>query len=107
MINTYRNKTISKNFIISQEDIVSLTITDHLLWRWRIYNLILGFETMTVDDIQSHKESRLGKWYYGQGQDLLGEESIFKEIEEPHAHVHEVARKAVAAYNDGSVEITI
>lgn len=63
MINEYRVKTISKNFIISQEDIISLTITDHLLWRWRIYNLLLGFEKMTVDDVVSYKESRLGKWF--------------------------------------------
>jgi len=31
MIDEYRTKTISKNFIISQEDIIALTITDHLL----------------------------------------------------------------------------
>ncbi|HWI46978.1 MAG TPA: methyl-accepting chemotaxis protein, partial [Rummeliibacillus sp.] len=105
MIDDYRTKTISKNFIISQEDIVALTITDHLLWRWHIYNLLLGFEQMTVDDVKSHRESRLGEWYYGQGKELLGNEPIFKELEQPHARVHEVARKAVQAYNDGNYEL--
>lgn len=105
MINEYRVKTISKNFIISQEDIISLTITDHLLWRWRIYNLLLGFEKMTVDDVASYKESRLGKWYYGEGKKLLGDEPVFKELEEPHAQVHEIAKKAVQAYNDGNAEL--
>ncbi|WP_397540038.1 protoglobin domain-containing protein [Rummeliibacillus pycnus] len=105
MIDDYRTKTISKNFIISQEDIVALTITDHLLWRWHIYNLLLGFEQMTVDDVKSHRESRLGEWYYGQGKELLGNEPIFKELEQPHARVHEVARQAVQAYNDGNYEL--
>lgn len=105
MINNYRLKTISKNFIISQEDIISLTITDHLLWRWRIYNLLLGFEQMTVNDITSHKDSQLGKWYYSQGKELFGDEPVFREIEEPHKLVHEVARKAVQAYNDNNKEL--
>ncbi|MFJ8263783.1 protoglobin domain-containing protein [Rummeliibacillus sp. NPDC094406] len=105
MIDNYRTKTISKNFIISQEDIVALTITDHLLWRWHIYNLLLGFGQMTVDDVKSHRESRLGEWYYGQGKELLGNEPTFKELEQPHARVHEVARKAVQAYNTGNYEL--
>ena len=44
MIDDYRTKTISNNYIISQEDIIELAITDHLLWSWKIYNLLLGFE---------------------------------------------------------------
>lgn len=68
MIDTYRVETISKNFIISQEDIIELAITDHLLWRWRIYNLLLGFENMKESEIQSTRETRLGDWYYGQGK---------------------------------------
>ncbi|ETT88785.1 methyl-accepting chemotaxis protein [Viridibacillus sp. FSL R5-0477] len=102
MINHYRTETISKNFIISQEDIIELTITDHLLWRWRIYNLMLGFEQMSEHDISSHKDSRLGVWYYGKGRELLGTEPAYKELEKPHALVHEVAKKAVHAYNAGN-----
>ena len=101
MIDDYRSTTISKNFIISQEDIIELAITDHLLWRWKIYNLILGFEEMSERDIGSPRESRLGQWYYGKGQEIVGNERVFKELEKPHTEVHEIARKAVSAYNYG------
>lgn len=101
MIDGYRSTTISKNFIISQEDIIELTITDHLLWRWKIYNLILGFEKMTELDVGLPRESRLGQWYYGKGRELLGNERAFKELEQPHLEVHEIARNAVNAYNNG------
>lgn len=104
MIDEYRSTTISKNFIISQEDIIELTITDHLLWRWKIYNLMLGFENMKEQDVGSPKESRLGKWYDGKGRELLGNEQAFKELEKPHLEVHEIARKAVNAYNHGDKE---
>lgn len=101
MIDEYRSTTISKNFIISQEDIIELTITDHLLWRWKIYNLMLGFEKMSEQDVGTPQESRLGKWYYGKGRELLGNEPVFNALEKSHFEVHEVAQKAVQAYNSG------
>ncbi len=101
MIDDYRTSTISKNFIISQEDIIEVAITDHLLWRWKIYNLILGFENMTVDDIGTPKSSRLGEWYDGKGRELLSKEKAFQDLEEPHKKVYDIAKKAVEAYHKG------
>ncbi|MEC1179727.1 methyl-accepting chemotaxis protein [Metasolibacillus meyeri] len=105
MIEEYRSTTIAKNFILSQEDIIALNITDHLLWRWRIYNLMLGFEQMTDKDIESPKESRLGVWYYGVGKELLGNERAYKELEQPHIQVHEIAKKAIKAYYQGNKKL--
>ena len=105
MIDTYRSGTLSKNFIISQEDIIELAITDHLLWRWKIYNLLLGFETLQVEDIKSHKESNLGIWYYGKGKELLSGERIYKELESPFISVYDYAKKAVHAYHNNQVDL--
>ncbi|MGE7111624.1 protoglobin domain-containing protein [Lysinibacillus sp. NPDC047702] len=105
MIDGYRSSTISKNFIISQEDIIELAITDHLLWRWKIYNLLLGFETMTEQDVGSPKESRLGEWYYGTGKKLLSNEQAYIVLERPFIHVHELAKKAVHEYNRGNKSV--
>ena len=104
MIDDYRSNTISKNFIIGQEDIIGLNITDHLLWRWRIYNLILGFEEMKESDIGHARDSRLGQWYYGQGKELHGHERAYKELEKPFLEIHDIARKAVVAANSGNKE---
>ena len=101
MIDHYRTNTISKNFIISQEDIIELSITDHLLWRWKVYNHLLGFEHIKENPITSHADCRLGKWYYSAGKKLLGDEAIFKDIEQPHAEVHELAKKAIHAFDHG------
>lgn len=104
MIDTYRSKTIEKNFIISQEDLIELAITDHLLWRWRIYNLLLGFETITVKDVGEASESRLGEWYTNMGKELLGDEPVFKAIAPLHHQVHQLAKKAVNAHWNGEKE---
>ncbi|MEG0472261.1 MAG: methyl-accepting chemotaxis protein, partial [Solibacillus sp.] len=98
MIDEYRSHTISKNFIISQEDIIEVAITDHLLWRWKIYNLLLGFEDMENLTLDSPRDSNLGQWYYGKGRELLGEEQAYRELEAPFLEVYEIARKAVHAY---------
>ncbi len=102
MIENYRSSTISKNFIIGQEDIIELAITDHLLWRWRIYNLLLDFGSITEQDIGAPHESRLGEWYYGVGKKLFGNERAYINLEQPFIYVHDMAKKAVQEYNLGN-----
>lgn len=101
MIDDYRSETISKNFIISQEDIIEVAITDHLLWRWKIYNLLLGFEEMSSLNLESPRDSNLGQWYYGKGRDLLGDEKDYRELEAPFLKVYDIAKKAVNAHTAG------
>lgn len=102
MIEDYRSSTISKNFIIGQEDIIELAITDYLLWRWRIYNLLLDFGSITEQDIGAPHESRLGEWYYGVGKKLFGNEHAYINLEQPFIYVHDMAKKAVQEYNHGN-----
>lgn len=102
MIDKYRTTAISNNMKYSQEDLIQLSITDHLLWRWRVYNMILGFEKLTENDVASHINCRFGKWYYGLAEGLIGHDPAFKNLEQPHIRVHELARKAVKEVNEGN-----
>lgn len=105
MIDDYRSTTISKNFIISQEDIIEVAITEHLLWRWKIYNLLLGFEEVSQLNIESPRDSNLGQWYYGMGKDLLSNERAYRELEAPYLEAYEIAKKAVNAYTSGNKDL--
>lgn len=104
MIDQFRVTTISKNMRMSQEDLLQLAITDHLLWRWKVYNLILGFEQMNEHEVASHLDCRLGKWYYGIANKLFGNEQAYKEVEQPHIRIHQLAKEAVKAVNQGDKE---
>ncbi len=104
MIDNFRTTAISNNMKMSQEDLLQLAITDHLLWRWRVYNLILGFEKMNENEVSSHEVCRLGKWYYGIAKKLFSKEKIYIEVEQPHIRIHELARDAVRAVNQGNTE---
>lgn len=102
MIDQYRVDFISSNLKMSQEDLLQLAITDHLLWRWKIYNLLLGFEKIDEKTIASHTDCRLGKWYYGTAKRLFGNTEAYRNIEAPHIRVHELAKEAAQAYNQGN-----
>ena len=41
----------------------------------------------------------------GKGQEIVGNERVFKELEKPHMQVHDLACKAVSAYNNGEKAI--
>lgn len=101
MINRYRLTAISRNMKISQEDILQLAITDHLLWRWRIYNMLLGYDKLKPEEVASHRDCRLGKWYYGPAKKLFANNSDYIKLEQPHKQVHDLAKEATTAINNG------
>jgi methyl-accepting chemotaxis protein len=87
-------KEISRLEII---DIIDLSRTDHLNLRWRIYNMLLGYETIDENVVGNPMDCRLGRWYYGAGKELFKDNDIFKKIEKPHKLLHEWAKGSVLA----------
>ncbi|ENI4488743.1 CZB domain-containing protein [Vibrio fluvialis] len=68
---------------------------DHAVWKNNIYHLL---EKQSFDEqVNSHGECSLGKWYY-QGDGLqYSHLSSYKALEEPHQQVHEFGRNAMDA----------
>lgn len=98
-----RKKLLSGNAEISDRDAVSLCIVDHLNWRWRIYNMILGYDKIDSTMVGNHTTCRLGRWISTRWQDKPNLKSYIQKIEAPHKHLHELALSAVNAYNGGRV----
>ncbi len=74
---------------------------DHVLFKMEVYRTIFGLNSKTVDDYADHHNCRLGKWYFeGDGQ-RMAHLNKFKELDRPHAKVHEMGKLAVAAYIEG------
>ncbi len=77
--------------------------TDHLFWTWRIYNLILGFENIKSSEVGNQHECRLGHWVDSQDSAKCRLLPAFKQLETPHKQVHELAREAAVAYEQGNI----
>ncbi|MEA3370596.1 MAG: CZB domain-containing protein [Campylobacterota bacterium] len=60
---------------------------DHVLFKSNAYSTILAEdETRPFAD---HNNCRMGKWYSGIGKEVFGHTKAFKEMDAPHAIVHE------------------
>lgn len=76
-----------------------LAKTDHILFKFRVYLVILGLSDETVAQFRSHTECQLGCWYYeGQGKSDFSQLTSFKELEEPHRKYHEATVQAIHSY---------
>jgi len=73
----------------------------HLIWRTRIQKLVSGKEHVENSEVLSHKDCQLGKWYYGSGQTEFAGDSVFTKLGQEHERMHNLLKKAVAAWNIG------
>lgn len=88
---------------LSPQDMLDIYKTDHLLWRWRVYNMLLGYEQVDIDVVGNYRNCRLGKWYYGIDCDKFKDIPAFGAMEKPHIELHEAAKEAVKAFNKGDI----
>ncbi|WP_198508055.1 CZB domain-containing protein, partial [Bacillus sp. FJAT-42315] len=76
--------------------------TDHLLWKWKIYNMLLNLEEIDSKQVTSYKSCRLGAWYYSDLHPSIKKKPAFQQLEEPHQAVHHYAKLAVEHYEQGN-----
>lgn len=89
---------LSQQTVFSTIQALELSKTDHLLWTWRIYNMLLGYETVDPQSVGTHHDCRLGRWVDSPDADPLRSHPLFQKLEKPHSLVHECAREAALAY---------
>ncbi len=83
---------------------IELTITDHLMWKWKVYNMILDYVHINSDTVGDHNGCRLGKWLCTLNLTNSRVEDIITKMHEPHVKVHETAKQAIVAYNNGNTQ---
>jgi methyl-accepting chemotaxis protein len=87
-----------------QKTLIDLAVTDHLMWKWRIYNMILGYVKLYTDTVGNHSSCRLGKWIATLDLSDAKLKNIVRDMEKPHSEIHTGAKKAIEAYESGNIE---
>lgn len=100
----FRKNFFTINIKFSSKDIVRITKTDHLLWKWKVYNMLLGLGNIDENELTSHETCRLGQWYYGNLPEGIRKIAAFKQLEKPHKEVHHSARQAVESFKRGEMK---
>jgi len=84
---------------------VELAKTDHLVYKFNIYQVMMGVSDKGIDDFADHTRCRLGKWYYeGEGHSCFSHLDGYEELETPHRAVHRHALEALAQHMEGNIE---
>lgn len=89
---------------LTPNELLELAKTDHILWKWRIENMLVGRIQLETEAVRDHTACRLGKWYYSGGQKQFGENQVFQSLDPLHAKFHQTCAKAIELYKEGRNE---
>jgi hypothetical protein len=78
----------------------TLVKVDHILFKSKAYSTVLNEDTQI--EFADHQHCRMGKWYQGLGEERFGATKAFKEMDKPHALVHDSVFKNVKYVQDHS-----
>ena len=83
--------------------VLYLAKSDHMLWKKRLAQMLVGKTGLSEDEVTDHHSCRLGKWYYGDGSAAYRGHGAFRGLEDPHKRVHAAAREIVRLFNAGDL----
>ncbi|WP_255542778.1 methyl-accepting chemotaxis protein [Azospirillum sp. INR13] len=84
--------------------IVKIAKVDHVIWKKRLADMLVGLETLRPEELASHEACRLGKWYYGPSSMAYRAHSAFVRLEAPHRKVHDHGKAAARAFVAGDID---
>lgn len=74
----------------------------HMLF---VKNVLAGLredQNPPLQDLPDHHQCQFGQWYDGSGKALMGSLPQFKDLERPHASVHQIAKNLLSALAAGN-----
>lgn len=78
---------------------VLLAKSDHIIWKKRLANMIVGRESLNPSELADHHSCRLGKWYDAQNDENITSSNAYKALLDPHKKVHAHGIEAARLYN--------
>ncbi len=67
---------------------------NHLLWKWRFHNSLMGFVEIKENELVDHHTCELGKWYDAVKTDpKISKLSAFVELEDMHQKFHQLTKE--------------
>ncbi len=86
---------------VSNSVIIDVAKTDHLMWRWRVYNMLLGYCTFDSNKVKDPSLCNLGKWLNNKEATASFDANLLQSLHKPHHALHAAAVTAIDAFNSG------
>ncbi|SFV55194.1 Putative MCP-type signal transduction protein [hydrothermal vent metagenome] len=100
-LNTLSNSAHSSAIRIQSRLFTTLVKVDHILFKSTAYSTVLNEDPNK--EFSDHKHCRMGQWYQGVGQERFGNTAAFRNMDAPHATVHDSVAKNIVYVKEGSV----
>ena len=82
----------------SHASFINTVKMDHIVWKNEVYKIFNGLSDKAPTDFVSHRECRLGQWYFeGDGRRCYSALASYLNLDEPHRLVHEAGVAAIEA----------
>ena len=86
-LNTLAKHSSTAAIEIQNRLFTTLVKVDHIVFKSNAYSTVLESNKEAV--FADHRNCRMGKWYLGIGQERFGHTKSFKDMDAPHAMVHD------------------
>lgn len=100
-IRTKMAKGISRLF---PQDWLTVYAVDHLIFTWRLYNNLAGFETLKIEQLNNPKGCKFGKWATSLTDQRITGSREFRQAVSCHEELHHCACDSWNAKNKGDRE---
>ncbi len=93
-------------FSLGDRTVIEQSKVDHLFWVHRLTRALSGREAIDPDEMTSHTQCRLGRWYYQVDASAFGASfnESFRELETPHAQLHAAASAMLRQVRNGQMK---
>ncbi|MCR4618022.1 MAG: chemotaxis protein [Lachnospiraceae bacterium] len=92
---------------LSLIDWITVFEVDHIIFTWRQYNNLIGYEHLKIEQVNNPKGCKLGKWFAAQTDTKLTQSSAFKRAYDAHEMLHKHATDCFNAAASGNRELAL
>lgn len=102
-----RGDMFRKNSRPTLIDTIKVYEIDHLIFTWRIYNHLVGFETLKLEQLNNPKKCKVGLWFGKQTDPMIINDEGYKQAFSYHDELHRCAVASWSAAQDGNRELAL
>ncbi|SCA55567.1 hypothetical protein MTBPR1_110006 [Candidatus Terasakiella magnetica] len=81
----------------SDRALVEVARLDHIKFRKHVTDAALGRVSVKPEELSTHTNCRLGKWYYSIQSEVVKNMKVYRDLEAPHARVHDHGKAVLQA----------
>lgn len=102
-----RGDMFRKNSRPTLHDTISVYEIDHLIFAWRIYNHLAGYEKLKLEQLNNPTKCKVGIWFGKQTDPMITQSEGYKQAFSYHDELHRCAVESWTAAESGDRELAL